>query len=118
MSLQTLTAEARSAPRISKATSAKRSLFPLVTNWRQTVWYPNERVVYGVHGNSGYLFRFDPRVPSVEVAERITSLPSKKSRMNSIAVVTDGTVYTLSRITERGRARTDLISIQGPFTSR
>ncbi len=168
-------------------------------NWRQTVWYPNERVVYGVHGNSGYLFRFDPRVPSVEVVERITSLPSKRSGMfdqfsygylgftlgpdgttlhyltggpiyiegkrvegksstakgeskgeedlhlityevptgkysdhgpiffedgqrpsyvNSIAVGKDGTVYTLSRITEAGRTRTDLISIPGPFGSR
>jgi hypothetical protein len=50
-------------------------------NWRQTFWYPPERVIYGVHGNSGYLFRFDPRVPSVEVIERITSLPSKRTGM-------------------------------------
>ncbi|HRR34413.1 MAG TPA: hypothetical protein P5026_09960, partial [Kiritimatiellia bacterium] len=27
-------------------------------NWRQTVWHPKEKVFYGVHGNSGYLFRF------------------------------------------------------------
>jgi predicted dehydrogenase len=50
-------------------------------NWRQTVWYPSENVVYGVHGNSGYLFRFDPSIPNVEVIERITSLPSKRSGM-------------------------------------
>ena len=36
--------------------------------------------------------------------------------VNSIAVGKDGTVYTLSRITENGRTRTDLISIPGPFT--
>jgi hypothetical protein len=167
-------------------------------NWRQTVWYEPEKVIYGVHGNSGYLFRFDPHVPQVQIVERITSLPSQRSGMfdqfsygylgfilgpdghtihyltggpvyvdgkrlagkaktamgeskgtedlhlvtydiaagkytdhgvifledgqrpayvNSIAVGTDGTVYTLSRITQAGRTRTDLISIRGPFVS-
>jgi hypothetical protein len=170
-------------------------------NWRQTIWYEPEKVVYGVHGNSGYLFRFDPRTPQVEVLDRITSLPSKRSGMfdqfsygylgfalgpdgrtihyltggpvyvegkrvtgktktamgeskgienlhlvtydissaqrmadkagkytdhgpiffqngqrpayvNSIAVGKDGTVYALSRITEEGRTRADLISIR------
>ena len=32
-----------------------------------------------MHGNSGYLFRFDPHVPRVEVLERITSEPSRRS---------------------------------------
>ena len=50
-------------------------------NWRQVIWCPSEKAVYGVHGNSGYLFRFDPRVPRVDVLERITSLPSKRSGM-------------------------------------
>ena len=50
-------------------------------NWRQTVWYEPERAVYGVHGNSGYLFRFDPRGPEVQIVDRITSLPSKRSGM-------------------------------------
>ncbi|MBN2130914.1 MAG: hypothetical protein JW741_15540 [Sedimentisphaerales bacterium] len=50
-------------------------------NWRQTVWYEPERVVYGVHGNSGYLFRFDPRVPEVQIVDRITSRPSQRSGM-------------------------------------
>jgi hypothetical protein len=167
-------------------------------NWRQTIWCERERAVYGVHGNSGYLFRFDPRVPRVDVLERITSLPSKRSGMydqfsygylgftispdartlyyltggpvyvdgkrvvgksktamgeskgvenlhlitydiptgkytdhgpifyadgqrpayvNSIAVGKDGTAYTLARITQSGRTRTDLISIPGPFKS-
>ena len=168
-------------------------------NWRQVVWYKPENAVYGVHGNSGYLFRFDPGIPQVSVVERITSAPSKQSGMfdqfsygylgftlgpdghilhyltggpvyidgkrvrgkdktamgeskgienlhlitydipagkytdhgpifyangdrpayvNSIAVGKDGTVYTLARITENGRTRTDLISIPGPFKSR
>ncbi len=50
-------------------------------NWRQIVWYPEKRVFYGVHGNSGYLFRFDPRVPRVDVLRRLTSLPSQLSGM-------------------------------------
>ncbi len=168
-------------------------------NWRQTIWYPAERVIYGVHGNSGYLFRFDPRAPAVDVVERITSQPSKKSGMfdqfsygylgfelgpdgrtihyltggpvyvagkrvegkkstakgeskgqenlhlvtfdipdgkyadqgpiffdngerpayvNSIAVGRNGDVYTLSRITENGKTRTDLIRLRGPFAAR
>jgi hypothetical protein len=50
-------------------------------NWRQTFWYAPERAVYGVHGNSGYLFRFLPDAGTVEVVERITSEPSKRSGM-------------------------------------
>ena len=49
--------------------------------WRQTFWYAPDRAIYGLHGNSGYLFRFDPRVPRVEMIERITSAPSKRSGM-------------------------------------
>ena len=50
-------------------------------NWRQTVWYAPERAVYGVHGDSGCLFRFDPRLNRVDVIERLTSEPSKRSGM-------------------------------------
>ena len=50
-------------------------------NWRQTFWYEPEGVIYGVHGNSGYLFRFDPRNERVEVLDRLTSLPSQRSGM-------------------------------------
>lgn len=165
-------------------------------NWRQTIWHPTERAIYGVHGNSGYLFRFDPRAVRVDVLERLTSLPSKRSGMfdqfsygylgfalgpdgqtlhyltggpiyvdgkrlrgkestamgeakglenlhlvtyhiptgtytdhgavfyengqrplyvNSIAVGKDGMLYTLARITESGRTRTDLIRFPGPL---
>ncbi len=50
-------------------------------NWRQTVWHAADGMIYGVHGNSGYLFRFDPREPRLEVLERLTSEPSKRSGM-------------------------------------
>ncbi|MCX6262756.1 MAG: hypothetical protein NTY95_18295 [Bacteroidia bacterium] len=165
-------------------------------NWRQVFWYAPENKFYGVHGNSGYLFRFDPAIPRIEVLERLTSIPSKLTGMgdqfsygylgfklgpdgrtiyyltggpvyvngkrvmgatstakgeakgledlhlitydiptgkyldhgavfypdgqrplyvNSIAIGDDGTVYTLARITENGKTRTDLISFPGPF---
>jgi hypothetical protein len=51
-------------------------------NWRQTFWYAPEKVFYGLHGTSGYLFRFDPRAPKIELIERITSEPSRRSGMN------------------------------------
>lgn len=50
-------------------------------NWRKIFWSHSEEVAYGVHGNSGYLFRFDPRRPVIELVERITSEPSRKSGM-------------------------------------
>jgi hypothetical protein len=53
----------------------------MVYNWRMALWYPKEEVIYGVHGNSGYLFRFDPRAKKIELVERLTSEPSRKSGM-------------------------------------
>ena len=50
-------------------------------NWRRIVWYPEENVAYGVHGNSGYLFRFDPQNKKIELVDRITSEASQKSGM-------------------------------------
>ena len=50
-------------------------------HWRKIFWHPSEEVAYGVHGNSGYLFRFDPRASSLELLERITSEPSRRSGM-------------------------------------
>jgi hypothetical protein len=50
-------------------------------NWRQILWYPEEQAAYGVHGNSGYLFRFDPKESQIEIVRRITSIPSQKSGM-------------------------------------
>ena len=50
-------------------------------NWRQIVWNPSGNNFYGVNGNSGYLFRFDPLAEKVEVLQRIASLPSQRSGM-------------------------------------
>ena len=50
-------------------------------NWRQTFWYGPEKAIYGVHGNSGYLFRFAPAAGQVEVLGRITSEVSQRSGM-------------------------------------
>jgi hypothetical protein len=83
-------------------------------NWRQTFWYAPEKAIYGLHGTSGYLFRFDPRAPKVEVIERITSEPSRRSGMHdsfaygylSFALGPDGrTVYYLTTGPIQGQAR-------------
>ncbi|MGK6351739.1 hypothetical protein [Parapedobacter sp. DT-150] len=50
-------------------------------NWRKIFWYSPEQVAYGIHGNSGYLFRFDPNVPSIELVQRLTSAASQRSGM-------------------------------------
>jgi hypothetical protein len=50
-------------------------------NWRQTFWYAPGKAIYGVHGNSGYLFRFAPAAGQVEVLGRITSEASQRSGM-------------------------------------
>ena len=50
-------------------------------NWRRILWHQQHKVAYGMHGNSGYLFRFDPRVPSIELVDRLTSVLSQKSGM-------------------------------------
>ena len=50
-------------------------------NWRQVIWSQAEKKFYGVHGNSGYLFSFDPALPRIEVLERITSKVSQRSGM-------------------------------------
>ena len=50
-------------------------------NWRQTFFRPADGMIYGVHGNSGYLFRFDPERVRIEVLDRITSDVSKRSGM-------------------------------------
>jgi hypothetical protein len=165
-------------------------------NWRQTFWRPKDKLIYGVHGNSGYLFRFDPRAARLEVLARLTSEPSQRSGMfdqfsygylgfglgpdggtihyltggpiyidgkrlagkastamgeakglenlhlvtydierslytdngavfyasgqrplyvNALTIGQDGVVYTLPRITEQGRTRSDLVSFPGPL---
>jgi hypothetical protein len=50
-------------------------------NWRQVVWHEPTGSFFGVHGNSGYLFRFDPKQALVEVLDRLTSRPSQRTGM-------------------------------------
>jgi len=50
-------------------------------NWRKVFWHDGEKVAFGVHGNSGYLFRFDPLKRKIEILERIVSEPSRSSGM-------------------------------------
>jgi hypothetical protein len=50
-------------------------------NWRKICWYEKEQVAYGIHGNSGYLFRFDTRNKKIELIDRIASEPSKRCGM-------------------------------------
>jgi len=48
-------------------------------NWRQTVWYEPEKMFYGVHGNTGFLFRFDARSEQIDVFDRIAADKSRHS---------------------------------------
>lgn len=50
-------------------------------NWRQIFWHEADRLFYGIHGNSGYLFSFDPAGKDIELLERLTSVPSRKCGM-------------------------------------
>lgn len=73
-------------------------------NWRKIYWYAPENKAYGVHGNSGYLFTFDPVAKKVEVLDRITSEPSKRSGMFDqfsygylgFQIDREGTIYYLT----------------------
>ena len=73
-------------------------------NWRKIYWYAPEGKAYGVHGNSGYLFTFDPKEKKVEIVERITSEPSRRCGMGDqfsygylgFRIATDGTIYYLT----------------------
>jgi len=50
-------------------------------NWRKVFWYEKENVIMGIHGNSGYLFKFSPENDEIELMQRLTSVPSLKSGM-------------------------------------
>jgi hypothetical protein len=58
-----------------------RSPGHMAYNWRQVIWYAPAKKVYGVHGNSGYLFSFEPRNERVEVLQRLTSEASQNTGM-------------------------------------
>ena len=42
------------------------------------MWCAAERRFYGVHGNSGYLFTFDPQKCQLHLLRRITAAPSQE----------------------------------------
>lgn len=46
-------------------------------NWRKICWNNRDGFAYGVHGNSGYLFRFNTVTGVVELMDRIASKPSQ-----------------------------------------
>ncbi|MEO6964364.1 MAG: hypothetical protein ABI076_00535, partial [Acidobacteriaceae bacterium] len=61
--------------------SMNPTMHGMAYNWRAAVWVPAQHAFYVVNGRSGYLSRFDPGAPSVQVLDRLTSEPSKKSGM-------------------------------------
>lgn len=93
-------------------------------HWRQTVWYEPQGAILGVHGNSGYLFRYLPAENRVEVIERLTSEPSRRSGMFDmyyygylgLAFGNDGrTLYYLTGgpIPGRKREQTGVLGVRG-----
>ena len=56
-------------------------------HWLQALWCPAGGAIYGIHGKSGYLFRFDPPSRQVDVLARMISDASLKTGMY------DRTVY-------------------------
>ena len=74
-------------------------------NWRQTFWYEPEKAIYGVHGNSGYLFRFlpptgrsrcstasPPKIPSAAACSTSSATAISASRLDA----DDRTIYYLT----------------------
>jgi hypothetical protein len=48
-------------------------------NWRDLFWHDEERVFYGVHPRSAYLFRFDPAAPRLTLLDRICAQELRES---------------------------------------
>jgi hypothetical protein len=48
-------------------------------HWLQAGWCPAGRGIYGIHGKSGYLFRYDPSSKQLEVLSRLVSDASLKT---------------------------------------
>jgi DNA-binding beta-propeller fold protein YncE len=147
-------------------------------NWRQVVWYGAENAFYGNHGNTGFLFRFDPRGQQIDVIDRIAAATSRAGGWydafgygylgltlgpdghtlyfltgtpageevrfvtyhiptrrytdhgalalddgrrptwaQAIAAGPDGRIYTVSKIRENGKQKTDLLSFADPLRS-
>jgi len=50
-------------------------------HWLQALWCPAGHAIYGIHGKSGYLFRFDPPSHQLDVLARMISDASLKTAM-------------------------------------
>jgi len=50
-------------------------------HWLQAAWCPMGNAIFGIHGKSGYLFRFTPASQQLEVLARLVSDPSLKTGM-------------------------------------
>ena len=50
-------------------------------HWLQAAWCPAGRGIYGIHGKSGYVFRFDPSSQQVQVLSRLVSDASLETGM-------------------------------------
>jgi hypothetical protein len=48
-------------------------------NWRDLFWHETDRVFYGVHPKSAWLFRFDPAVPKLTLLDRICAQELRES---------------------------------------
>ena len=48
-------------------------------NWRDLFWHEADRVFYGVHPRSAYLFRFDPAAPRLTLLDRICAQELRES---------------------------------------
>ncbi|MFA5646246.1 MAG: hypothetical protein WDA18_07835 [Candidatus Ratteibacteria bacterium] len=48
-------------------------------NWRDIFWHAQEKVFYGVHPKSAWLFRFDPVEPRLSLIDRICSKEFRES---------------------------------------
>ena len=51
-------------------------------HWRHMVWNEKRQIFYGIHGNSGYLFSFDPKGKKLEIVARIVSEHCLRNGLN------------------------------------
>lgn len=47
--------------------------------WRQSIWSQYDKMIYGVHLETEYLFRLDPKTRKIEIIERLASQTSKSA---------------------------------------
>lgn len=47
--------------------------------WRQSVWSEYDQMVYGIHLESEYLFRINPKTRKVEIVDRLASETTKRA---------------------------------------